>query len=135
MSLDEPKMVSKDHVDDLFARLDALHKNASVKAVFGEPVGVGEKVIIPIASVSFGFASAFGEGLGRTTDQELPGGGSGAGGGASVSARPLAVAEITTDSLHIESVVDEQKVALVGILAGAWSVFWIARAVIKILRR
>jgi uncharacterized spore protein YtfJ len=129
MAPDEQKIVAEDHIDDLFARLDALQKNANVNAVFGKPVKVGEKVVIPIASVSYGFGGGFGGGQGRAKDQAS------AGGGASVSARPLAVAEITTESLHIEPVVDEQKVALVGILAGAWSVFWIARAVIKILRR
>jgi uncharacterized spore protein YtfJ len=131
----DEKTVTKDHVDDLFARLDALQKSANVNAVFGKPVKVGEKVVIPIASVSYGFGGGFGEGQGRAKEQASSGGGSGAGGGGNVSARPLAVAEITPDSLRIEPVVDEQKVALVGILAGAWSVFWIARATVRILRR
>jgi len=35
--------------------LDELQKSANVNAVFGQPVQVGEKTVIPIASVQYGF--------------------------------------------------------------------------------
>jgi uncharacterized spore protein YtfJ len=126
---------SQDHVDQLFSQLDALQKNAKVDAVFGQPMKVDDKTFIPIASVSYSFGGGFGEGQRRAQDPEPVGGGSGAGGGAGVNVRPLAVAEVTPDGLRIEPIVDEQKVVLAGMLTVAWSIFWVARATIKILRR
>ena len=55
MTLEE-KPVRKDHIDELFTRLDELQKSANVNAVFGQPVQVGEKTVIPIASVGMALA-------------------------------------------------------------------------------
>jgi uncharacterized spore protein YtfJ len=121
-----------DHVDELFVRLDELQRNATVEAVFGRPVKFDERTLIPIAGITYFFGLGFGEGTDQ--DQDESNTGSGGGGGGGVRARPLAVAEITPDGLHIESVVNEQAVALTGIVAAAWSIFWIARAVVRILR-
>lgn len=57
----EEESVRKDHIDELFTRLDELQKSANVNAVFGQPVQVGEKTVIPIASVAYGFGLGFGE--------------------------------------------------------------------------
>jgi uncharacterized spore protein YtfJ len=113
---------SEDHIDQLFTRLDEAQKSANVNAVFGPPTTMGEKTVIPIASVSYAFGLGFGE------EQEKEASDTGAGGG-------VGLAEITPERTHIEPIVDEQTVALAGIALAAWSVFWIARAVIKILRR
>jgi uncharacterized spore protein YtfJ len=120
----------KDHIDELFTRLDELQKSASVNAVFGQPVQMGEKTIIPIASVRYGFGLGFG-------DQEDPSSeaNSGGGGAAGAIAKPLGLAEITPESTRVETVVDEQRVIQAGILLGAWSVFWIGNALIRILGR
>jgi uncharacterized spore protein YtfJ len=120
---------SQDHIDQLFTRLDEAQKSANVNAVFGPPVTTGEKTVIPIASVSYAFGLGFGE------EQEKEASDAGAGGGAGALAKPVGLAEITPACTHIEPIVDEQTVALAGIALAGWSVFWIARAVIKILRR
>jgi len=120
---------SKDHIDQLFTRLDEAQKSANVNAVFGPPTTTGDKTVIPIASVSYAFGLGFGQ------DQEEEASDTGAGGGAGALAKPVGLAEITPERTHIEPIVDEQTVALAGIALAAWSVFWIARAVIKILRR
>ncbi len=124
----------QDPVGKMFAQLDELQRNANVNAVFGQPVMVGDKTLIPIASVTFGFGLGFGEGQGQTgDDQEEPGGGSGAGGGAAAMTRPLGVAEITPERTRIEPIVNEQAVALAGVLLVGWSVFWAAWAITRIL--
>jgi len=127
MTLEE-KPARKDHIDELFTRLDELQKSANVNAVFGRPVQVEGKTVIPIATVRYGFGLGFG-------DQEDPSSevNSGGGGGAGAIAKPLGLAEITPESTRVETVVDEQRVIRAGMLLGAWSVFWIANALIRIL--
>ena len=120
---------SEDHIDQLFMRLDEVQKSANVNAVFGPPMTTGEKTVLPIASVSYAFGLGFGQG------QEEKESDMGGGGGAGALAKPVGLAEITPGRTHIEPIVDEQTVALAGIGLAAWSVFWIARAVTRILRR
>jgi len=130
MTLEEEKPVRKDHIDELFTRLDELQKSANVNAVFGQPVQVGEKTVIPIASVSYGFGLGFGEQEEQDGEVNL-----GGGGGAGAVAKPLGLVEITPESTRVETVVDEQRVIRAGMLLGAWSIFWIANALIRILSR
>ena len=129
MTLEE-KPVRKDHIDELFTRLDELQKSANVNAVFGQPVQVGEKTVIPIASVTYAFGLGFGEQEEQANEANV-----GGGGGAGAIAKPLGLAEITPESTRVETVVDEQRVIRAGMLFGAWSVFWIANALIRILDR
>ncbi len=120
----------KDHIDELFTRLDELQKSANVNAVFGQPVQKGEKTVIPIATVRYGFGLGFGE------QEESPSEvNSGGGGAAGAIAKPLGLAEITPESTRVEGIVDEQMVLRGGMLLGAWSIFWVARALIRILGR
>ena len=126
----EEKPVRKDHIDELFTRLDELQKSANVNAVFGQPVQVGEKTVIPIASVTYAFGLGFGEQEEQANEANV-----GGGGGAGAIAKPLGLAEITPESTRVETVVDEQRVIRAGMLFGAWSVFWIANALIRILDR
>jgi uncharacterized spore protein YtfJ len=130
MTLEEEKPVRKDHIDELFARLDELQKSANVGAVFGQPVQVGEKTVIPIASVRYGFGLGFGEQEELTSEANVGGGGA-----AGAVAKPLGLAEITPESTRVESVVDEQKVIWAGMVLAAWSIFWFASALIRILGR
>ena len=129
MTLEE-KPVRKDHIDELFTRLDELQKSANVNAVFGQPVQMGEKTVIPIASVRYGFGLGFGEQEELASEANV-----GGGGGAGAVAKPLGLAEITPESTRVETVVDEQRVIRAGMLLGAWSVFWIANALVRILGR
>ncbi len=49
--------------------------------------------------------------------------------------RPLGVAEITAERTRIEPIVNEQTVAVAGVLLAGWSVFWAAWAITRILGR
>jgi uncharacterized spore protein YtfJ len=126
----EEKSVRKDHIDELFTRLDELQKSANVNAVFGRPVQVGEKTVIPIASVAYGFGLGFGEQEEQPSETNV-----GGGGGAGAIAKPLGLVEITPESTRVESVVDEQRVVRAGMLLVAWSIFWVANALVRILGR
>jgi uncharacterized spore protein YtfJ len=118
-------------VDKLFDTFDGLKKNAQVNAVFGQPETVGERTIIPIAQISYGFGLGFGEGIspGEEGEEDT---GTGAGGGGGVMARPIGVLVVTADETRVESVVDEGRIAIAGMALIAWAVFLITRTLVKI---
>jgi uncharacterized spore protein YtfJ len=122
--------------DRMFAQFDNLPEHATVNAVYGEPVEVEDKVIIPVASVSYAFGLGLGEGQGSSEEEGgESGSGAGAGGGGGVQAKPVAIIEITPERTHVEGIVDEQLIALAGIAFAAWAVFWVASALIRIFGR
>ncbi len=118
--------------DRLFAQFDQLQENASVNAVYGQPVETGGKVIIPVASVSYTFGLGMGEGQGPRLEDGSQPGGEGGGGGGGLRAKPVAVIEITPECTHVEGIIDEQRIALAGIAFAAWAIFWVVTAIIRI---
>jgi uncharacterized spore protein YtfJ len=60
--------------------------HAGAKTVYGDPVSVGGKTIVPVAKIRYGF----GGGSGRKNDREH-----GGGGGGGMVANPIGVVEIT----------------------------------------
>lgn len=88
-------MSTKELID---SAVDHLRASASVKTVYGEPVVVDGKTIIPVAKVAYGFGG--GVGAKRHPPAAEPGKepvatetGEGAGGG--VAAKPVGVVEIS----------------------------------------
>lgn len=70
-------------------------QNASVKNVFGEAVQAGDKIIIPVAEISYGFGGGFGspgEKNGPSAEK--------AGGGGGLNARPKGVYEVTRTTIR-----------------------------------
>ncbi len=149
--MDEIKMV----LDKIVSLVD----NVNVDAVFGKPEKVGERVLIPVAEIAYGFGAGFGGGpaccgaeeacCGKGTGAEdarpetddtqaccqgAETGAAGGGGGAGGRARPIAYIEVGPEGAKVEPVVDEQKIALAGMLLGAWVVAWVA-LVLKTLFR
>jgi uncharacterized spore protein YtfJ len=124
----------------LFDLVGDIREKATVEAVFGPPTQVDEKTLIPIGRVVYGFGLGFGRGpvvaqpsaevLESTeTEDDVASGG---GGGGGLSVQPLAVLEVTPEATTLTSIVEEGKIARMGMLAGAWSVFWLAWALAKI---
>jgi len=120
-------------LEDIFDAIEDIRDKASVNTVFGEPVVAGDKTIIPIASIKYGFGFGYGEGPTEDEgEQETESLGQGGGAGGGVAAHPVAVLEITDEGVVVKPVTDESKIALAGILTGAWSVFWLAKIIIAI---
>jgi uncharacterized spore protein YtfJ len=95
---------------------DRLHFGASVRNVFGDPVEVGGRTVIPVARIGYGFGA--GGGAGRN---EAASSGAGCGGGAGLSARPVGALEITAGGTRFVPFVDPARlgvVLLVGLLIG-----------------
>jgi uncharacterized spore protein YtfJ len=121
---------------DVQRLLDAfadLREKANVNACFGEPVTVEGRTIIPVATVSYGFGMGA-EQRSSPDAASLETGVLGPHGGGMKSS-PLGIIEVTQEETRIEPVIDEQKVAMVGMLVGAWSVFWLARVFMTIFGR
>ena len=108
--------------------VEHLRTSASVKTVYGDPVVVDGRTIIPVARVAYGFGGGTGikkgpelpEGAERTANQQE---GEGAGGG--TSARPVGVVEIGPEETKFLAFGNARKLALtavigsgVGLIAG-----------------
>ena len=123
--------------------LDALadmRNKANVNACFGEPVTTDGRTVIPVAAIAYGFGMGMGRGPGSEEETpelgeetvEMVGGG---GGGGGVKARPIAVIEVTSEGTWVKPIIDEQKIALAGVLLVGWAAFWLARALVQIFGR
>ncbi len=117
-------------LEDIFQAIQDLRDKASVSAVYGEPVTVGERTIIPVADIKYAFGLGYGEGRAPGEEQEeSQAGGEGGGGGGGVAARPVAVLEITADGVTVKPVMDEGRVALAGIFTGIWTIYWLSKTI------
>ncbi len=89
--------------------LQSLHENlssrAQVKSVFGEPITAGDKTIIPVAKIAYGFGGGTGSGgLEIKTAR-----GEGGGGGGGVGALPVGVFEVGPNGTHFVAIGDKKK--------------------------
>ena len=97
---------------------DRLGSSATVKTVYGEPVSVEGKTIIPVAKVRYGFGA--GGGSHTQSSDEHQGGG----GGGGVEVTPIGIIEITPCQTRYISLEDNKRlvrgliigVAIVGLL-------------------
>ena len=104
-------------IDRLFDSVQNLKESAHWRAAFGEPQVVGDKTLIPVARVMFGFGSGFGSGSGPQAEEgKATPEGEGGGGGGMGSATPLGALVVTPEDVYFEETADESKIAMAGIL-------------------
>lgn len=115
-------------LEDIFKAIEDLREKGSVRAVYGDPVTVGEKTIIPVADVKYGFRLGYEEGPEEETEAD----GQASGG---VSSRPVAVLEITPEGVQVQPLMDENRIAMLGMFTGIWSIFWVAKSLLAIFKR
>jgi uncharacterized spore protein YtfJ len=100
----------------LHSLVDRLQVGASVRNVYGDPVQVGDRTVIPIARVSYGFGAG-----GRASGKEKTPLGQNGGGGAGLSARPVGALEITEAGTRFIAFPDPARLGatlLLGFLIG-----------------
>ncbi len=85
----------------LYGMSERVSASASVKNVYGDPVTVGSRTVIPVAQVRY----AFGGGGGNRGEGE------GGGGGGKVSARPCGALEVTAHGTRFIVFDDRPKMA------------------------
>lgn len=115
--------------DKLIDRIGDVQGKATVRTVFGDPMEVHGRTIIPVAKVRFGFG--MGMGRGKDKDDERHDDGrphaTGGGGGGGAVIRPLAVIEISEGRTKVTPIVDMTRLSLAAIALAAWGIFWISR--------
>ncbi len=90
---------------------DRVEAGTSLRNVYGDPVKVGGRTVIPIARVSFAFGAGGGaKGRKKATAE-------GGGGGAGISSRPVGALEITEAETRFIRFTDPARLAT-GLLAG-----------------
>ena len=90
--------------------LSQVQAGARVTTAIGEPVPVGERVVIPVAEVMYGGGG--GGGSGKTETEQAEGGGGGGGGG--VRVRPLGCWVIGPDDERWVPALDINRLMIVG---------------------
>jgi uncharacterized spore protein YtfJ len=99
---------------------EGILSQASVKAIYGEPVTAHGKTVIPVAKIMYAYGA--GAGTGGVGDSSARGEGGGGGGG--VRAVPVGVIEISDQQQAcFVPITDRKKIAgaiLVGIGLGLW---------------
>ncbi|MCY4654972.1 MAG: spore germination protein GerW family protein [Dehalococcoidia bacterium] len=88
--------------DTLNKITDRLQASATTKTVYGDPVSVDGRTLIPVARVRYGFGAGGGNGGGDSSGE----GSGGGGGGGGVEVTPIGLVEITelgTRCISLES--------------------------------
>jgi uncharacterized spore protein YtfJ len=98
---------------------ESILSQASVKAIYGEPVSAHGKTVIPVAKIIYGYGAGAGTGgVGESSAR-----GEGGGGGGGVRAVPVGVIEISDRQTRFVPITDRKKLAgavLAGVGFGMW---------------
>ncbi len=98
---------------------ESILSQASVKAVYGEPISAHGKTVVPVAKIMYGYGA--GAGTGGVGDSSAQGEGGGGGGG--VRAIPVGVIEISDQQTRFVPITDRKMLTgavLAGIGFGMW---------------
>lgn len=96
--------------------LKQLMKLTKADATLGTPIEKGDTTLIPVVALDAGY---FGPGSNNFR----------------VRARPLGYIQVTAEGVHFEPVLNSTLALVVGLLVTAFSVFWIAKAIMAFAPR
>jgi uncharacterized spore protein YtfJ len=84
---------------------DGVLSQASVKAIYGEPISAQGKTVIPVAKIMYAYGAAAGTGgVGNTSAR-----GEGGGGGGGVRAIPIGVIDISDQQTRFVPITDRKR--------------------------
>jgi uncharacterized spore protein YtfJ len=98
---------------------ESILSQASVKAIYGEPISDHGKTVVPVAKIIYGYGA--GAGTGGVGDSSARG--EGGGGGGVVRAIPIGVIEISEQQTRFVPITDRKKLTgavLAGLGLGMW---------------
>src|SRR5216684_1280560 len=101
----------------LQSQKESILSQASVKAIYGEPISAHGKTVVPVAKITYGYGA--GAGTGGVGDSSARG----EGGGGGVRAIPVGVIEISDQQSRFVPITDRKKLTgavLAGIGFGMW---------------
>jgi uncharacterized spore protein YtfJ len=116
-----------------FGLTRAANALGGARLCYGDPVEVGERVVIPIARVRGAGGYGFGRGSSRTHDGTDTGDGDGGGGGGAIEATPAGFLDITPDGVRYEAIPDPVTTAR-AISTGASALAMLVSAVLGLRR-
>ena len=99
-----------------------MQHGAGIKTVYGDPIVVEGKTIIPVAKVAYGFGAGAGP-VRKGEGEDQTGGKEAGGGGGGIVARPVGVIEITKEETKFVPIDERRKLAgalIIGLLLGLW---------------
>ena len=95
----------KENLQDLFAKMEDY---VSTKTVVGEPVHIGDVILIPLVDVSFGMGTAM---VGNTEESDGKKGGKDGGGGAlGAKMTPSSVVVISNGTVQLVNIKNQESV-------------------------
>ncbi|HUK20285.1 MAG TPA: spore germination protein GerW family protein [Gemmatimonadales bacterium] len=97
------------------AAVDHLRSTASVKTVYGDPVVIDGKTVIPVARVAYGFGGGSGSKQQGEGENDAPAEGGGVGGG--MSAKPVGVVEVTSAETKFVAFGAKKRLAIAAAIA------------------
>jgi uncharacterized spore protein YtfJ len=106
---------------------------ATVKAVFGDPIVRGDKTVIPVAKVRWGFGGGSGTGSGPSDASGGVSTGSGTGGGGGVTAEPIGYLEIDEEGASFRPIAAPYPSPIFLIAAGLGGAL-VIRAIARLVR-
>ncbi len=112
------------------AELARMPEHTGAGTAFGMPVSAGDRTVIPVAEVVYGFG--FGWGSGASGDGEDEGSGGGGGGGS--KARGVAVIEVSPGGVQIHPVRDRTAIALAQLAFASSATAIVSRTLLKLFR-
>ncbi len=116
--------------EDALAEVTRIPDRATAAACFGTPVTAGDRTVIPVADIQYGFGVGWG---GSTPPDAKPGGhGGGAGGGART--RAIAVIEVAPNGVRILPIEDHTAIRIAGITFASAATAILARTLLKLIR-
>ncbi|MDQ7842313.1 MAG: spore germination protein GerW family protein [Armatimonadota bacterium] len=108
-------------LDELQKRFAEMQTRTGISAVFGEPISIDGRTVIPVASMRYAFGMGGGMGPARGEGDQVPGGG---GGGGMARVEPIALVEVVDGKIKVQPIINVTRLAgLVAFLA-AWAIFW-----------
>ncbi len=118
-----------DHEDTL-AQVMRIPDRANAAACFGTPVTSGDRTVIPVADIAYGF----GAGWGGSQGNETAPGGSGGGGGGGARTRAIAVIEVAPNGVRILPIEDQTSIRIAAITFASAATAILARTLLKLIR-
>ncbi len=117
---------------EAISELSKMPERTGAQSCFGMPVSAGERTVIPVAEVTYGFGFGWGSaGIDQDDGDDLGGGGGGAGGS---RARGVAVIEVSPDGVAIHPVRDRTAIQLAQFAFLSSAAAILSRTLIKLLR-
>jgi uncharacterized spore protein YtfJ len=116
--------------EDTLAEVMRIPDRANAAACFGAPVTSGDRTVIPVADISYGF----GAGWGSSEPHEMSPGGRGGGAGGGARTRAIAVIEVAPNGVRILPIEDQTSIRIAAITFASAATAILARTILKLIR-